>query len=79
MWNRLLRPYSLESCLLVEEVAATIEQVDQAIVEFGVALGQFAMGDLAGNDVGYNIPRERGWTRDTNLPVEAGIPPKRHA
>ena len=62
--NRLLRPYTLESTYLLEEGVATIAQVDQALVEFGFALGPFQMGDLAGNDVGYNIRKERGWIVD---------------
>ena len=64
--NRLLRPYQLESTFMLEEGVATIAQVDQAIVEFGFALGPFQMGDLAGNDVGYNIRKERGWVVDPN-------------
>jgi len=74
--NRLLRPYSLESSYLVAEGAASITQVDEAVVELGVALGPFVMGDLAGNDVGYNIRRERGWTRET---PQSPIPSKRPA
>mmetsp|Transcript_5597 Transcript_5597/g.11849 ORF Transcript_5597/g.11849 Transcript_5597/m.11849 type:complete len:754 (-) Transcript_5597:1464-3725(-) len=79
--NRLLRPYSLECSYLVGTGAASIAQVDHAIQhDLGAALGPLAMGDLAGNDVGYNIRRERKWTRDTNLPLaQAPIPPQRPA
>jgi 3-hydroxyacyl-CoA dehydrogenase len=52
----------------------TIERVDAALKQFGMALGPFQLSDLAGNDVGYNIRRERGWVRDKN---EIHAPPKR--
>lgn len=62
--NRMLKPYSAETVFLLTELGATIAQVDQALLEFGMALGPFQMSDLAGNDIGYNIRRERGWVRD---------------
>jgi 3-hydroxyacyl-CoA dehydrogenase/enoyl-CoA hydratase/carnithine racemase len=71
--NRLLKPYSAETALLLAE-GATITQVDQALVSFGMALGPFQMGDLAGNDVGYNIRKERGWVR---LNKDGPPPPQR--
>jgi 3-hydroxyacyl-CoA dehydrogenase len=38
--------------------------VDYALrYAFGMALGPFEMSDLAGNDIGYNIRKERGWVR----------------
>ncbi|KAL7570049.1 hypothetical protein ACA910_017087 [Epithemia clementina (nom. ined.)] len=84
--NRLLRPYSLESVYLLEEGVATIAQVDEALVQFGFALGPFQMGDLAGNDVGYNIRKERGWVSDdetaspsTNPAVVVVVPANRPA
>lgn len=73
--NRMLKPYSAETALLLVE-GATIDQVDQALLDFGMALGPFQMSDLAGNDVGYNIRKERKWVRmDKNDP----IPPARPA
>lgn len=63
--NRLLKPYSAETVmLLVEAAAASIEQVDAAFLNFGMALGPFQLSDLAGNDIGFNIRRERGWVRE---------------
>jgi 3-hydroxyacyl-CoA dehydrogenase/enoyl-CoA hydratase/carnithine racemase len=68
--NRLLRPYSAEMVMLLAEGVSSITTVDRAIHDdFGMALGPFAMGDLAGNDVGYNIRKERGWVR-----TSAGAP-----
>jgi 3-hydroxyacyl-CoA dehydrogenase/enoyl-CoA hydratase/carnithine racemase len=74
--NRLLRPYSAETVMLVVEGGGntTIEHVDAALKRFGMALGPFQLSDLAGNDVGYNIRRERGWVRDKNA---KDSPPKR--
>jgi len=50
--NRMLAPYTSECGLLLAEGDATVESVDKAIVEFGMAMGPFAMSDLAGNDIG---------------------------
>ena len=74
--NRLLRPYTLESTVLVGEGAASIAEVDKACTDFGMALGPLTMGDLAGTDVGFNVRKERGWVRDA--PSDA-VPPKRPA
>jgi 3-hydroxyacyl-CoA dehydrogenase len=76
--NRLLKPYSLESILLLVEGHNTIDQVDQAFVKFGMVLGPFQMGDLAGNDVAYNIRKERGWVRDGKVTtlVPSNRPPR---
>jgi 3-hydroxyacyl-CoA dehydrogenase len=62
--NRLLRPYSLEMVSVLTEGAARIDQIDAAVSEdLGMALGPFAMADLAGNDIGYSIRVERQWAR----------------
>lgn len=63
--NRLLKPYSSETVLVLTENGMTVQDVDQALLDFGMALGSFQMGDLAGNDIGYNIRRERGWVRES--------------
>jgi 3-hydroxyacyl-CoA dehydrogenase len=55
--NRMIAPYGRESQFLVEEGAA-VEAVDQAIYDFGLAMGPLAMGDLAGLDVGWRIRKE---------------------
>jgi 3-hydroxyacyl-CoA dehydrogenase len=62
--NRLLKPYAAESVLLLVEGNNSIERVDRAFLNFGMVLGPLQMSDLAGNDVGYNIRKERGWVRD---------------
>jgi len=55
--NRMFHPYVRESMFLVEE-GADPESVDQALYDFGMALGPLATGDLAGLDVGWRIRKE---------------------
>jgi len=55
--NRMFGPYRREAQFLVEE-GADVEAVDQALVEFGNAMGPLATGDLAGLDVGWRIRKE---------------------
>jgi 3-hydroxyacyl-CoA dehydrogenase len=55
--NRMFHPYVRESVFLVEE-GATVEAVDRALYEFGMAMGPLAVGDLAGLDVGWRIRKE---------------------
>ena len=55
--NRMLHPYLREAEFLVEEGAAP-EAVDKALYDFGMAMGPFAMSDLAGLDVGWRIRKE---------------------
>ncbi len=55
--NRMVIPYLREAQFLVEE-GASVEQVNQALYDFGMAMGPLAMDDLAGIDVGYAIRQE---------------------
>jgi 3-hydroxyacyl-CoA dehydrogenase len=55
--NRMFGPYRREAQFLIEE-GASIEAVDQALVDFGNAMGPLAVGDLAGLDVGWRINKE---------------------
>jgi 3-hydroxyacyl-CoA dehydrogenase len=50
-------PYRREAQFLIEE-GAGIEAVDQALSDFGMAMGPLATGDLAGLDVGWRIRKE---------------------
>lgn len=52
--NRMINMYGREAQFLVEE-GATVEQVNQALYEFGMAMGPLAMFDLVGNDVIWDI------------------------
>jgi 3-hydroxyacyl-CoA dehydrogenase len=55
--NRMFGPYRREAQFLVEE-GAGIAKVDEALYEFGMAMGPLAVGDLAGLDVGWRIRKE---------------------
>ena len=55
--NRMFDPYLRQAQFLVEE-GARVEDVDAAMVEFGMALGPLAVADLAGLDVGWRIRNE---------------------
>ena len=55
--NRMLHPYSTESVLLLSEYGGGSEgvgiaDIDSALLRFGMAVGPFAMYDIAGNDIG---------------------------
>ncbi len=56
--NRMLEQYVRQAMFLLEE-GATPAQVDRALEAFGMAMGPFRMGDLAGNDVGWVIRKRR--------------------
>ncbi|MCC4114934.1 3-hydroxyacyl-CoA dehydrogenase [Aromatoleum toluclasticum] len=66
--NALFRQYVREAHFLVEE-GALPHEVDDALVRFGYAMGVFAVHDMAGNDVGWQMrkaematrPRDRRW------------------
>jgi 3-hydroxyacyl-CoA dehydrogenase len=55
--NRMFGPYRREAQFLIEE-GAGVEAVDQALSDFGMAMGPLATGDLAGLDVGWRIRKE---------------------
>ena len=55
--NRMFHPYVRESVFLLEE-GATVQEVDSALYDFGMAMGPLAVGDLAGLDVGWRIRKE---------------------
>ena len=55
--NRMFHPYRREAQFMIEE-GAPVEVVDQALSDFGMAMGPLATGDLAGLDVGWRIRKE---------------------
>ena len=55
--NRMMFPYMYEAQFLVEE-GATPEQVDKALTGFGMAMGIFAVDDMAGLDVAWRVRQE---------------------
>jgi 3-hydroxyacyl-CoA dehydrogenase len=66
--NRMLEPYIRQAYVMLEE-GASIQAIDQAIEQFGFAMGPFRMGDLAGNDIGYAIAKRREQAGDTHAQV----------
>jgi 3-hydroxyacyl-CoA dehydrogenase len=55
--NRMLTPYLREAQFLLEE-GASVEDVNNSLYDFGIAMGPLAMSDLAGLDVGWRARKE---------------------
>jgi 3-hydroxyacyl-CoA dehydrogenase len=60
--NRMVEQYSRQAMALVED-GALPWQVDRALEKWGMAMGPFRMGDLAGNDIGWAIRKRRAKER----------------
>jgi len=56
--NRMIEPYGREANRLLLE-GASPEQVDRVLTEFGMPMGPFTMGDMAGLDIGYYVRQSR--------------------
>ena len=56
--NRMIEPYGREANRLMLE-GASPEQVDRVISKFGLPMGPFTMGDMAGLDIGYFVRESR--------------------
>ena len=65
--NRMLSRYSAAAQNLIH-VGALPQQIDGALQKFGLAMGPFRMGDLAGLDI--------GWATRKRKSAEAGVPMK---
>ena len=63
--NRMLAHYSRQAQDMILE-GALPQDIDGALYEFGLAMGPFAMGDLAGLDVGWRIRKRRMAERRLN-------------
>jgi 3-hydroxyacyl-CoA dehydrogenase len=55
--NRMLMPYLREAQFLVEE-GASPWQVDRALYDWGMAMGPFAVDDMAGIDVAWRVKQQ---------------------
>jgi len=56
--NRMVERYLQQAGFLLDE--GTLPQtVDRALEDWGMAMGPFAMSDLAGNDIGWHIRKRR--------------------
>jgi 3-hydroxyacyl-CoA dehydrogenase len=64
--NRMMFPYMYEAQFLVEE-GATPESVDAALTRFGMAMGIFAVDDMAGLDVAWRVRQEMGHFQDPGV------------
>jgi 3-hydroxyacyl-CoA dehydrogenase len=56
--NRMIEVYGREAGRLMLE-GATPEQIDKVIYDFGLPMGPFTMGDMAGLDIGYFVRQSR--------------------
>ena len=64
--NRMLEKYQRQCYYLLEE-GATPQQVDRALEKFGMAMGLFRVGDLAGNDISWAV-RKRRYVENPEVP-----------
>ena len=53
--NRLLMPYLNEAAYCLQEGAATVQEIDQAMVKFGFPMGPFTLVDNLGLDVCFDV------------------------
>jgi 3-hydroxyacyl-CoA dehydrogenase len=56
--NRMIERYLQQAGFLLDE-GALPQTVDKALEDWGMAMGPFAMSDLAGNDIGWQIRKRR--------------------
>ncbi|GAC13092.1 3-hydroxyacyl-CoA dehydrogenase [Aliiglaciecola lipolytica E3] len=56
--NRMIEPYGREANRMMLE-GADPEHVDRVIYDFGLPMGPFTMGDMAGLDIGYFVRQSR--------------------
>jgi 3-hydroxyacyl-CoA dehydrogenase len=53
--NRVLTPYLIEAVYCLQEGAASAEDIDAAMVDYGWPMGPFTLGDFMGIDVGADV------------------------
>lgn len=63
--NRIMSAYRREAEYMLEDGAMPWD-VDRAMVEFGLPMGIFQMGDLAGLDIAWAMRKRQAATRDPN-------------
>ena len=64
--NRMLYAYRRQADFLLEE-GALPHQIDKVIFDFGMPMGPYAMGDLAGLDEGWRIRQRQAANRPKHL------------
>lgn len=65
--NRMIGPYAAEARQLMEEGANPID-IDEALVQFGFAMGPVSMGDLVGYEVFWKMRKSSG-----NMALETNV------
>lgn len=73
--NRMLSVYSREADALLVE-GAGVEQVDEAMRQFGMAMGPLQMADLVGLEGGFHARQSRQQSGADNLPVTSPVADK---
>ena len=63
--NRMLHGYTRQAAFLLEE-GALPQQVDKVIYDFGLPMGPFTLGDMAGLDIGWRIRKAQAAERPSN-------------
>ncbi|HUP31153.1 MAG TPA: 3-hydroxyacyl-CoA dehydrogenase NAD-binding domain-containing protein, partial [Usitatibacter sp.] len=64
--NRMLERYQRQCYYLLEE-GASPQQIDRALEKYGMAMGLFRVGDLAGNDISWAV-RKRRYVENPDVP-----------
>lgn len=75
--NRMLFPYMYECQFLIED-GATPRQVDAALTGFGMAMGLFAVDDMAGIDVAIRVRQAMGHFSEPGVRAPL-VQPRLHA
>lgn len=64
--NRMIAHYSREAEFMLEE-GASVQQIDAALRDFGMAMGRFEMNDLAGLDIGWQARAAKAANRPAGV------------
>jgi enoyl-CoA hydratase/3-hydroxyacyl-CoA dehydrogenase len=67
--NRILIPYMNEALLALIDGAGTMEEIDEAMVKFGMPMGPFALWDMVGLDVAMHASQTLEDAFGTRMPV----------
>ncbi|XP_005101104.1 peroxisomal bifunctional enzyme [Aplysia californica] len=67
--NRMNQKFSSEAFFMLEE-GALPQDIDQVLEDFGMPMGPFKVGDLAGLDIGWNIRQEVAKKLGVSLTLE---------
>jgi 3-hydroxyacyl-CoA dehydrogenase len=70
--NRMLKPRQQQANALLLE-GARVQDVDQALLDFGFPMGPFQMADLAGLDIGWDPEASNGAENLRDMLCEAGL------